>query len=61
LFTLVDEETTVEAVTEEADEAVDISDTLASSDNVEALRGRLFLLFGSGLPDLLDIFLLLFL
>ena len=55
--TLLD--TTVEAiaVTDEAAEAVDFSDTLASSDKVEALRGRLFLLFGSGLPDLFDIFL----
>ena len=35
-----------EAATEEADEAVD---------NSEALRGRVFLLLGSGFPDLLAI------
>ena len=58
--TLVD--TTVEAiaVTDEAAEAADFSDTLASSDKVEALRERLFLVLGSGLPDLFDIFLFLF-
>ena len=49
----VDTDEAVEAV--ETDEAVDISDTFVSSDNVEALRGRVFRLLGSGLPDLLDI------
>ena len=41
-----DEVDEAEAATEEADEAVD---------NSEALRGRVFLLLGSGFPDLLAI------
>ena len=51
------EEATVETdeALEEAYEAVDISDTFVSSDSEEALRGRLFLLLDSDLPDLLDI------
>ena len=41
-----DELDEAEAATEEADESVD---------NSEALRGRVFLLLGSGFPDLLAI------
>ena len=57
LSTFVEEATveTDEAVEEEY-EAEDISDTFVSSDSSEALRGRLFLLLDSDLPDLLDIF-----
>ena len=40
---------------EVTDEATDIPDSFESSDNVEALRGRLSLLLAFGLPDLLDI------
>lgn len=52
-------DTIVEPVAE-IDEAVDFSDPFASSDKVDALRGRLFLLLGSGLPDLFDIVILSF-